>query len=100
MSNIQVKTPYGILIGRQLDKGVQFLGIRYAMPPIGELRFQPPVPYRPGSDEIVNALEPGFAPAQPVRPAPPWGGYEPPPTGEDCLNLNVFTPGVDQARRS
>src|SRR5690349_3423430 len=99
MSSIQVRTPYGILVGRQLDKGAEFLGIRYAESPIGELRFRPPVPYRGNPDEIVKALEPGLAPAQPVRPAPPWARYEAPPTGEDCLNLSVFTPGVDDASR-
>jgi para-nitrobenzyl esterase len=99
MNTITVKTSYGTLVGQPLEKGAAFLGIPYAEPPLGERRFLPPVPRRRATQEPFIALEPGMAPPQPVRPAPPWASPPPPPTAEDCLNLSVFTPGVDQARR-
>ncbi|HEX2911001.1 MAG TPA: carboxylesterase family protein [Chloroflexia bacterium] len=100
MELIKVKTPYGTLVGRRHRQGVEFLGIRYAEAPTGELRFLPPVPRRVAPEEEVLALEPGAAPPQPHRPAPPWGGALPSPaTSEDCLNLSVFTPAPDDAGR-
>ena len=63
----------------------QFLGIRYAEPPVGELRFQPPVPLaRRGGAGRVDAREAGSA-------CPQLAGGE--TVGEeDCLHLNVFRP--------
>jgi para-nitrobenzyl esterase len=95
MNKISAKTPYGTLVGCQLDRVVAFSGIPYAEPPVGERRFRPPVPRRFAPD-IVMALEAGNGP---VQPAPRWGKLPPPPTGEDCLNLKLFTPGIDAARR-
>lgn len=99
MNTVTVKTPYGTLVGQQLEKGATFQGIPYAEPPTGDRRFLPPVPRRRSTSEIVEALEPGAAPAQPERPASPWFKLPPSPTAEDCLNLSVFTPGVDNAHR-
>ncbi|CAG4972432.1 unnamed protein product [Colias eurytheme] len=59
-----------------------YRGIRYAQPPVGELRFQPPVPIKHYQND-VNATAEG--PACP-QPAP---GYL---LDEDCLRLNVYTP--------
>jgi para-nitrobenzyl esterase len=76
-----------------------WLGIPYAQPPVGDLRWKaprPPVPW----DGIRHALEFGPHACQPAgvtvdAPASEWGR----PTGsEDCLTLNVFAPGFDPAR--
>lgn len=99
MNTVSVKTSYGALVGQQFENGVAFLGIPYAEPPLGERRFLPAVPSRHDPEEPFVALEPGAAPPQPVRPASPWMKMTLPPTSEDCLNLSVFTPGLDQARR-
>ena len=99
MKTVSVKTSYGTLAGQQFENGAAFLGIPYAEPPLGERRFLPPVPRRHAKEEPFIALEPGAAPPQPVRPAPPWMTMIPLPTSEDCLNLSVFTPGLDSARR-
>lgn len=99
MNTVSVKTSYGMLVGQQLENGAAFLGIPYAEPPLGERRFLPPVPRLHAKENPFIALEPGKAPPQPVRPAPPWMKMTPPPTGEDCLNLSVFTPGLDGAHR-
>lgn len=73
---------------RGVDTGVArtFSGIRYAEPPVGDLRWTPPKPAKPWSG-IADATKPGKECAQtPVEGAPPAT------TGEDCLFLNVTTP--------
>ena len=76
-----------------LDHGVPaYLGIPYAAPPFGELRMAPPVAARPwdgvrdatrfGSTTPKGGYPPQYAPLFPDPVIP----------GEDCLNLNVWTP--------
>nr|UZO32010.1 esterase CXE16 [Heliothis subflexa] len=60
-----------------------YRGIRYAEPPVGELRFQPPKPILNYSRE-VDARQEG-----PACPQPTYNDY---PVHEDCLRLNVYTP--------
>ncbi|XP_072946248.1 carboxylic ester hydrolase-like [Epargyreus clarus] len=68
-----------------------YRGIRYAEPPVGELRFQPPrliYNYR----DPVDATKDG--PACPIRASP---GYY---VDEDCLRINVYTPADrDKSKR-
>ncbi|XP_037303219.1 esterase FE4 [Manduca sexta] len=66
--------------GRQFQA---YRGIRYAEPPVGELRFQPPKPVLQ-YEGTVDASADGPACPQPTRE-----GY---PVSEDCLNINVYTP--------
>src|SRR6202167_4469040 len=68
----------------------EFLGIPYAAPPVGALRWQPPQPAAswPGVRDATQ-----FAPHCP-QPASPFGQAS---TSENCLFLNVFTPGHEQA---
>ena len=63
----------------------QFLGIPYAAPPAGALRWQPPQPAA-GWSGVRNATQ--FAPHCP-QSAGPFGEAS---TSENCLFLNVFTP--------
>jgi len=63
----------------------EFLGIPYAAPPVGNLRWRPPVPHAPWF-QTLNATQ--FANHCP-QPASPFGIES---TTEDCLFLNVFTP--------
>ena len=95
---VDVASHNAIYRGLLDDRGAQFLGIRYAEPPLGALRFKPPVPVQ--ATGLIDATKFGYAPLQAVRKAPAWApqgdGFE---TGEDCLNLNVFTPGADGKRR-
>lgn len=100
----EVKTSYGRLQGRD-ENGVKvFRGIPFAKPPAGNLRFRPPE--RPDLwDGLRPALTNGAACPQPV-PQPVQGsifqgmfGAREVEMGEDCLNLNVWTPGLDSARR-
>lgn len=64
----------------------EFLGIPYAAAPVGNLRWRPPVPHAPWFS-ILDATQ--FANHCP-QPATPFGR---PSLTEDCLFLNVFTPG-------
>jgi len=68
----------------------EFLGIPYAAPPVGALRWQPPQPAARWSG-VRDATR--FAPHCP-QPTTPFGQAS---TSEDCLFLNVFTPSRQQA---
>ncbi len=88
----------GCLRGAEVSDSLAFLGVPYAAPPVGELRWAPPQPPAAWTD---------------VRPAeaaghecPQAGGFgagdqgEPMPTGdEDCLFLNVWRPATEAAPR-
>ncbi|CAN5572197.1 carboxylesterase/lipase family protein [soil metagenome] len=78
-----VTTPFGKLRGETVDGIRVFRGVPFAAPPVGELRFRPPVPIKPWSS-VRDATT--FAPAaiQPDQPAIPQS--------EDCLYLNVWAP--------
>src|ERR1700733_1500361 len=82
----QAKTNGGGLGGLNAGGVAAFLGVPYAAPPIGDLRWQPPQPPDAwtGTRKAVQ-----FSPACPQLPAA-WLPY--PKWSEDCLYLNVWTP--------
>ena len=99
MSEVVVRTPYGALRGVAGEVGLACLGVRYGAPPVGKRRWAPPTPYRP-ADDVVDATRFGPSPPQLPSPAAPWrAAFAPRATSEDCLNLNVWTPAADGARR-
>ena len=56
----QVKTSNGIIIGHTAPNAsqvVEYLGIPYAQPPIGDLRFAAPVAYKGNAKSVFNASE-------------------------------------------
>lgn len=87
-----VKVEQGQLRGRVTDGVASFLGVPYAQPPFGALRFQAPVPAA-GWADVRDAMEYG-----PTAPKPPYAAPvdallpEPVIAGDDCLNLNVWAP--------
>jgi para-nitrobenzyl esterase len=84
-----VTTEYGQLRGVDIAPGVSaFLGIPYAAPPVGPLRWRPPEPPAawPG---VRNADAFGPDPIQPVGTRVSRA----PGMAEDCLYLNVWAPG-------
>lgn len=80
-----VTTQQGAVQGTVTSTFRSFLGIPYAAPPIGNLRFKPPQPHAPWSG-ILNATTPGSSCPQ---VATPFGTAS---ANEDCLFLNVYTP--------
>jgi para-nitrobenzyl esterase len=77
-------------VGRSPDVRV-YRGIPFAAPPVGDLRWKPPQP-APSWEGIRQATQTGNACPQPPFPANGLYGASPPPTSEDCLNLNIWTP--------
>jgi para-nitrobenzyl esterase len=82
-------------ISGELDGDVwTYLGIPYAAPPVGELRWKEPQPVAAWEDVLPCD---DFGPA---CPQPPWpypvisGIMEVGMTSEDCLYLNVWTPAA------
>jgi len=73
-------TESGILTGTSVSGVNEFLGIPYAKPPVGALRWLPPQPYGPFKGFFLNATTFGSICTQ------SGGG------SENCLFLNVYTP--------
>ena len=69
--------------------GAEFLGIPYAQPPLGDLRWREPLPAKPWS-EVRDANAFGAPCAQPLLGD--WNRHDAQAGKEDCLFLNVITP--------
>jgi para-nitrobenzyl esterase len=78
-----VRTADGMVRGKAAGATAEYLGIPYAAPPVGALRWQPPHPVAPwhGIRQVTSfaahCAQPDFGVAS---------------TSEDCLYLNVFAP--------
>jgi para-nitrobenzyl esterase len=86
-----VGTADGAVRGKTVAATDEFLGIPYAAPPVGPLRWRPPQPPKAWSG--VRAAT-SFAPHCP-QPSSSFGVAS---TSEDCLYLNVFTPAGARTR--
>lgn len=90
-------TSSGMLRGDRVDGVDRYLGIPYAAPPFGRHRFAAPAPVEPW-EGMRDALT--FGPTAPKVPYPaPISDLLDDTTipGDDCLNLNVWTPETDPA---
>ncbi|MFE2011420.1 carboxylesterase/lipase family protein [Streptomyces sp. NPDC059491] len=93
-------TRQGEVRGRASADGVtSFLGIPYAAPPFGARRFLEPAPPEPWTGVREATAHRATAPHAPY--APPFDALIPENAidGEDCLNLNVWTPAPDPGAR-
>src|ERR1700761_2246545 len=84
-SRLTAHTGDGVLRGTSSGSMDEFLGVPYAAPPVGPLRWQPPAPaarwtgIRPATRFGANC----------AQPASPYGTAS---TAENCLYLNVYAP--------
>ncbi|MFI6041647.1 carboxylesterase/lipase family protein [Nocardia sp. NPDC051321] len=85
-----VQTTYGPVRGKRRDTGIAFLGVPFARPPVGELRFAAPAPPAPWT-ETLDCTAYG-----PTAQRKPMGEVttipEPSIPGDAILSVNVFTP--------
>lgn len=95
-----VSLSQGVINGMLSDDGsvVSYLGVRFAAPPVGDLRWRPPHPLQPGGAS-VNATHSG-----PICPQYPLPTNSVLPLGdevedEDCLFLNVWAPAEQTGER-
>jgi len=93
----RVETKYGMVRGSERSGIRSFLGLRFAQAPTAEKRFLPPLPPEPWTG-VFDATR--RAPAAPQYSVPvfSWLNAAGGATGDDCLALNVWTPGVDGRR--
>ena len=83
----RIQTRYGIYNGFVDKQGVQtWLGIPYAKPPVGALRWHAPEPLEPSNKEF-NAKKFGASPLQDRDPVEPASLLK---QSEDCLTLNIW----------
>jgi para-nitrobenzyl esterase len=80
-SSLVVKTEQGRLAGSRNAQVDSFLGVPFAAPPVGDLRWRPPAP-APTWSGVRSATQLG-------PECPQLSGVE---ANEDCLQLNVFRP--------
>jgi para-nitrobenzyl esterase len=86
----------GMLEGKRFDSTgttAAFLGIPYALPPVGELRWRPPQPIGKWNGVRKATEFSGACPQLPARwfPTIAWG--------ENCLYLNVWTPDPSAGKK-
>lgn len=90
-----VRSAAGPVAGLRTEGVTAFLGLPYAAPPFGARRLLPPQPVQ-AWNEVRDATRYG-----PTVPKPRFDPYfermfpERWIPGEDCLNLNIWTPDVD-----
>lgn len=85
-----VETKSGQLRGvPRSSGGAEFLGVRYAQPPVGDLRWREPIPAK-SWDGVRDATAFGAPCSQPDLGD--WNRHDAERGEEDCLFLNVITP--------
>jgi len=86
---LAVQCKNGIFVGTKMGEIISFKGIPYAKPPIGNLRWKPPV----NPDEVIDnipvyeAYNYGYSPIQTKWASEAASYYE---QSENCLTLNIW----------
>jgi len=91
----RVVTAEGALVGVTGEGGSSlFLGVPFARPPIGDLRWRPPQPLRWTGERAASAPGPACLQA-PLG----WNDKDAARSSEDCLYLDISTPVLDPSAR-
>lgn len=91
----RVVTSEGALTGMTGEGGVSlFLGVPFARPPVGELRWRPPQPINWTGERAASAPGPAC-----LQSPLGWNDKDAARSSEDCLYLDVSTPALDPAAR-
>lgn len=97
------QTEYGKVRGYIMRDTYTFLGIPYGASTAGENRFMPPQPPEPWDGIRPAYCYGACAPQRPISYPNNsrtfldcWNYYD---MSEDCLNLNIWTPGLDNKKR-
>ncbi|EAT34191.2 AAEL013543-PA, partial [Aedes aegypti] len=72
----------------------RFSGIPYAEPPVGDLRFKPPVPVQKFDHDVLDCQKEGSNCYSYMYYPPENEGF----ASEDCLFLNVYTPKLPEGQ--
>ena len=95
-TNLVAQSTYGKVKGQLGTDGIiSFKGIPYAKPPVGDLRWKPPQPPERSS---AMRMATQYGPVAP-QAENEIGANTAQEQSEDCLLLNVWTPGADDKRR-
>ncbi len=86
-----VMTRFGTVRGNVYTGGFEFLGIPFAKPPVGTLRWRPPVDPVPWTSVLATQA---FRPACPQMRFAAGQDTGTAEGDEDCLQLNVWTPAT------
>lgn len=98
MGSTLVTIAQGALQGTESSGILQFRGIPYAAPPVGERRFRAPEAHE-GWDGIRDATKFGSMSVQESGGITAFLGDAADSSSEDCLFLNVYTPSCDDKKR-
>ena len=91
-NDIELLIDSGPVRGRQQDGIATFLGLPFAASPVGPLRFRSPQPVTHWS-QVREAKTAGPSAPQVLAGGSAWIYENDGNPDEDCLNLNVWTPG-------
>lgn len=88
--DVKVRTEAGEVAGSVEKDAVSFLGIPFAAPPVGALRWRAPQPVAPWRGVLSAKTFGKDCIQEPMKFAPEAGYLN--PTSEDCLYLNIWRP--------
>ncbi|KAI1495709.1 Alpha/Beta hydrolase protein [Biscogniauxia marginata] len=98
-----VRIKQGTIVGRMVDDGSfpkpleGFMGIPYALSPVGDLRFRPAVPVPEGNGTLKAFFLGPRCPGKQLVPFLDDDGLGPDYESEDCLTINIWRPAGHSA---
>lgn len=102
---LQIETKLGVVEGVSKEGHTLFMGIPFARPPVGELRWKPPVAAEPWNGVYhADHFKPIAPQGIPSDPNPYYKEFYADPAyqremSEDCLYLNIWAPDNAQGKK-